>query len=85
MDSTFYAEYWTDEQRDRWRARDGLSRDRVVLPADYTPRWRPRQDSNAAIAARALAVEGGFALLCLLLAALKLKRTRLELLRAPDA
>jgi hypothetical protein len=49
---------------------------------DYKPRARPRYDLASATA-RGLAVEGGFALLCLALATLKWRQTRRDLLRHP--
>ena len=85
MDSTYHSKAWTDEELELRREHGDYPTTKVILPHDYTPRsTRPYYDLAAATA-RGLAVEGGFALLCLLLAALKLKRTRLDLLRDPDA
>ncbi|HEX8338088.1 MAG TPA: hypothetical protein VF621_15320, partial [Pyrinomonadaceae bacterium] len=54
----------------------------VAEPADYSPRPGPRYDVASA-AARGLAAQGGFALLCLALAALKWRQTRRDMLRDP--
>jgi hypothetical protein len=84
MDSTYNSRAWTDEELELRREAGTYPTVKVILPHDYTPRSLPYQDLDAA-AARGLAVESGFAILCLALAALKLKRTRRDLLRDPEA
>jgi hypothetical protein len=84
MDSTYNSKSWTDAELDLRRRRGDYPDTKVMLPHDYTPRTHVYYDLAAATA-RGLVVEGGFALLCLALAALKLKRTRLDLLHVPDA
>ncbi|MBV8858278.1 MAG: hypothetical protein JOZ02_15205 [Acidobacteria bacterium] len=54
----------------------------VTYPDEYKPHARPRSDPASATA-RGLAVEGGFALLCLALATLKWRSTRRDMLRDP--
>jgi hypothetical protein len=54
----------------------------VTAPTDYTTR-SPARYNLASATARGLAAEGGFALLCLLLATLKWRQTRRDLLRDP--
>jgi hypothetical protein len=76
LDSTYNSLAWTDEPTGTYR------RPVVTEPEDYRPRLRPRYD-RASAAARGLAVEGGFALLCLLLATLKYRHTRRDMLRDP--
>ena len=83
MDSTYKSTYRTNEHSEWYRDTGYEPRATVVLPAEYTTHYVKRLDTGAA--RRGLAVEAAFALLCLALAALKLKRTRLDLLRAPDA
>jgi hypothetical protein len=82
MDSSYDSTYLTEEELKWQSARGGPHADRVVPPSDYTPSFSPR---GSAAAGRGLAVESAFALVCLVLAGLKLKRTRLDLLRDPDA
>jgi hypothetical protein len=84
MDSKYDSKPWTDEELELRREAGTYPRAKVILPHDYTPRRHPSFDLRAA-AIRGLVVESGFALLCLALAALKLKRTRHDLLRDPDA
>jgi hypothetical protein len=55
----------------------------VTEPAEYKPHGRPRYDLASA-AARGLTAQGGFALLCLLLATLKWRQTRRDMLQDPD-
>lgn len=55
---------------------------RLAEPEDYKPRAPARYDLASATA-RGLVAEGGFALLCLLLATLKWRQTRREMLRDP--
>jgi hypothetical protein len=82
MDSSYASRYFSEEEL-RWQHSDGRpGTARVVMPTDYTPR-RYGRDTSAA--GRGLGVESTFALLCLVLAGLKLKRTRRDLLRDPDA
>ncbi|HEX8188254.1 MAG TPA: hypothetical protein VF586_07885 [Pyrinomonadaceae bacterium] len=76
LDSDYDSVEWKYEPADR------RYRPVVTEPRHYRPRSRPRYDLASA-AARGLAVEGGFALLCLALAALKWRQTRRELLRDP--
>jgi hypothetical protein len=84
MDSTYKSETWTREELEqRYDAHDYPGH-KVKLPHDYTPRHGSAYDVASATT-RGLATESGFALLCLALAALKLKRTRRDLLRDPDA
>jgi hypothetical protein len=85
MDSTYDSRPWTDEELDLRRKAGTYPRAKVILPHDYNPRTHRRLDDPAAAATRGLVVESGFALLCLALAALKLKRTRHDLLHDPDA
>jgi hypothetical protein len=56
----------------------------VTAPTDYEPRARPRY-SLASATARGLAAQSGFALLCLLLATLKWRQTRRDMLRDSEA
>jgi hypothetical protein len=84
MDSTYKSEPWTNEALRQHHNAEGRPPEKVMLPRDYTPRGRPPYDV-AAVTARGLAVNSGFALLCLALAALKWSRTRRDLLRDPDA
>lgn len=79
LDST----YSTRDGRSE-RMADGEVRYRqgLTLPVDYTPRAEPSYSIGSATA-RGLAVEGGFALLCLFLAVLKYSQTRRDLLRDP--
>ncbi|HEX8688584.1 MAG TPA: hypothetical protein VF654_18870 [Pyrinomonadaceae bacterium] len=84
MDSTYRSEPRTEEELYLRREAGRFPGPKVTLPSDYTPRHHPRYDVSAATA-RGLALESAFALLCLLLAALKLTRTRRDLLRAADA
>lgn len=82
MDSTYNSTYWSDP-RGVWEDKYGVhQRGRVMLPTDYTPHGRGRDHEAAG---RGFAVESAFALLCLVFAGLKLKRTRLDLLSDPDA
>ena len=76
LDSTYTALRWT------YDAEDGLYWARRVAAQEYEPRPGPGYDVASATA-RGLAVEGGFALLCLLLATLKWRQTRRRMLRAP--
>ncbi|HEX8150419.1 MAG TPA: hypothetical protein VF591_24765 [Pyrinomonadaceae bacterium] len=76
LDSNYESVAWTYEPTDR------RYRPVVTEPQDYKPRARPRYDPASATA-RGLAVEGGFALLCLLLATLKWRQTRRHMLRDP--
>ncbi len=82
MDSRYNSDYITEQQPEWNSAGERQYLGRVVLPTDYAPREHLRE---AGTAGRGLAVESVFALLCLALAGLKLKRTRLDLLRDPDA
>ncbi len=84
MDSRYNSEPWPDEELRHRLAGHDYPREKVKLPQDYMPRSRPRYDVDAAVV-RGLAIESGFALLCLGLAAFKLKRTRRDLLRDPEA
>ena len=84
MDSTYNSEAWTDEELYQRRLYGEEPHARVILPRDYTPREHPYHDAAGA-AAGGLAIEAGFALVCLLLAAFKLSRTRRELFSAADA
>jgi hypothetical protein len=54
----------------------------TIEPEDYRPRSRPRYDIASATT-RGLAVQSGFALLCLALATLKWRQTRRDMLRDP--
>jgi hypothetical protein len=83
MDSSYDSRYLMEQELRRQRRGSGPYTNRVVLPTEYTPSLHPPR--SPAAAGRGLAVESAFALLCLALAALKLKRTRLDLLKAPDA
>jgi hypothetical protein len=76
LDSTYNSLAWTYEPAGRFR------RPVVAAPEDYKPRTAPRYD-RASAAARGLAAEGGFALLCLALATLKWRQTRRDMLRDP--
>ena len=53
----------------------------VVEPVEYAPHFLPRDYDLASATARGLAAEGGFAILCLLLATLKWRQTRGVMLR----
>ena len=77
-------DYYLDSDYDAftWTYEPTGSRYRPVESDDYKPRARPRYDLASATA-RGLAVEGGFALLCLALATLKWRQTRRDLLRDP--
>jgi hypothetical protein len=82
LDSRYNSDYRTQPELEMYREGGRLPTWRIVLPTDYESRGdRP----EAGTAVRGLAVESAFALLCLVLAGLKLKRTRLDLLRDPDA
>ncbi|HEY0171162.1 MAG TPA: hypothetical protein VGB98_09065 [Pyrinomonadaceae bacterium] len=83
MDSSYDSEYFTEQQLEWHREAGRHHTGKFVMPSDYTPRGYPSRKADAA--GRGLAVESAFAFLCLLFAALKLKRTRLDLLRNPDA
>jgi len=84
MDSTYDTQAWTEEELDLRREAGDYPTTKVILPHDYTPRG-PRYHDLDAVIARAIVVESGFALLCLGLVAFKIKRTRRDLLRDPDA
>jgi hypothetical protein len=77
-------DYYLDSDYDgfAWTYEPTGSRYRLVEPGDYKPRAQPRYDLGSA-AARGLAAQGGFALLCLALATLKWRQTRHDLLRDP--
>lgn len=75
LNSDFPALHWT------YDADDGYHASRVETQ-EYEPRPRPGYDLASATV-RGLAVEGSFALLCLLLATLKWRQTRRDMLRAP--
>jgi hypothetical protein len=78
LDSNYTSLEWVYEPTgERYRAAFNES-------GDYVPRTRPRYNLVSA-ATRGLAAQGGFALLCLLLAILKYRQTRRDLLRDPDA
>ncbi|MET0623139.1 MAG: hypothetical protein ABW250_09190 [Pyrinomonadaceae bacterium] len=83
MDSSYDSQYLTDDQVEWHRAGGRPVPGRVLLPTDYKPNWRERLSPS--LAGRGLGVEAAFAFLCIVFAVLKLKRTRLELLEAPDA
>lgn len=74
LDSDYEAFTWTYEPTG--------SRSHFTEPTDYKPRSRPHYDLASATA-RGLALEGGFALLCLALATLKWRQTRRDMLRDP--
>ncbi|MFL6333805.1 MAG: hypothetical protein ACJ754_10885 [Pyrinomonadaceae bacterium] len=76
LDSTYESLSWEYVPTDRSR------RPVVKTPEEYTPRTRPRYDLGSATT-RGLAAEGGFALLCLALAALKYRQTRRDMLQDP--
>lgn len=76
LDSRYESLAWTYDRAEKRR------RPVVTEPEDYKPRIRPQYDLASATA-RGLAVEGGFALLCLALATLKYRQTRRDLLRDP--
>jgi hypothetical protein len=83
MDSTYDSHFFTEKRLGSYRAAGEDPGGKVVMPTDYRP--NSYQYRAAGAPKRGLAVEAAFALLCLGLAASRLKRTRLELLRAPDA
>jgi hypothetical protein len=77
LDSTYNTLTWTYEPT------ENVSRPVVTAPEKYRPRTAaPRYDLVSATV-RGLAVEGGFALLCLALATLKYRQTRRDLLSDP--
>lgn len=79
LDSTYNSLAWSSENT----ATDHSYRRPVVTePEEYQPHAAPRYDLASATA-RGLAVEGGFALLCLALATLKWRQTRRQMLRDP--
>ena len=84
MDSNYDSKDWTDEELQLRHAAGNYPATKVRLPDDYARRTRPSYSLRAA-AVRGLVTESAFALLCLALAALKLKRTRRELLYDPEA
>ena len=67
----------------KYEPTSGRYRARAKDPADYVPRTEPRYHDRASAAARGLAAQSGLALLCLLLATLKWRQTRRDLLRDP--
>ena len=80
-------DYYLDSRYDSrpWVYESDGSRYRPAAaePVDYRPRPAPRYD-RASAAARGLAAQSGFALLCLLLATLKWRQTRRDMLRDPE-
>lgn len=76
LDSTYSSLTWANESTNI------TGRPVVAAPEEYKPRTAPRYDLVSA-ATRGLAVEGGFALLCLLLATLKYRQTRRDMLSDP--
>ncbi|HEX7312868.1 MAG TPA: hypothetical protein VF297_03050 [Pyrinomonadaceae bacterium] len=77
MNSSYPSLRWSYEAVNEEKYRTYL-----VEPKEYEPRARPDYDLASATA-RGLAVEGGFALLCLLLATFKWRQTRRDMLRDP--
>ena len=78
LDSTYNSLTWTSESDaagERYRAT-------AYEPEDYSTLPGPRYEVASATA-RGLAVQSGFALLCLALAALKWRQTRRDMLRDP--
>jgi hypothetical protein len=78
LDSTYNSLTWTYETV----GTHTQFRHTVVEPRDYSPRPGPRY-SVASATVRGLAAQGGFALLCVLLATLKWRQTRRDMLRDP--
>ncbi len=76
LDSTYNSLTWAHESTNI------TGRPVVAEPEEYRPRTAPRYDLVSATT-RGLAVEGGFAFLCILLATLKYRQTRRDLLRDP--
>ncbi len=76
LDSTYSSLTWAHESTNT------TGRPVVAAPDEYRPRTAPRYDLVSATT-RGLAVEGGFALLCLLLATLKYRQTRRDMLSDP--
>lgn len=74
LDSRYKSHNWTYESDDRSY--------RFVQPEEYELRSEMRYDHAFAVP-RGIAVEGGFALLCLLLATFKWRQTRREMLSDP--
>jgi hypothetical protein len=78
LDSNYDSFHWSYEQT----ANGTRSRPIVNAPRDYQPHARPH-DNLASATTRGLALQSGFALLCLLLATLKWRSTRCDMLRDP--
>lgn len=76
LDSTYNSLAWRNDPATRTR------RPFVSEPEDYRPRVQPRYDVASATA-RGLAVQSGFALLCLALVTLKWRETRRHMLLDP--
>jgi hypothetical protein len=76
LDSTYESLTWASDPAGRGR------RAVVTAPEEYESHARPRYDLASATV-RGLVAEGGFALLCLVLATLKWRQTRREMLSDP--
>lgn len=77
LDSNYESLAWKYEPTDGYQRRPV-----AAAPDDYRPHAQPRYDLASATA-RGLAVQSGFAFLCLALATLKWRQTRRDMLRDP--
>jgi hypothetical protein len=75
LDSSYSSVQWSYDQE-----QPGRYRSNITEPDDYQPNARPNYNLASAIT-RGLVAEGGFALICLLLATLKWRQTRRDMLR----
>jgi hypothetical protein len=75
LDRSYSSVQWSYDQE-----QPGRYRSNITEPDDYQPNARPNYNLASAIT-RGLVAEGGFALICLLLATLKWRQTRRDMLR----